>query len=89
MPVAKPKAAAPALMTRQVTMMGCSIRLAGAGRREPIRVPSSVAARRHGKDMYMAHPGLRQARPTETAATAPAWQLLQPVDCCIADVKMQ
>ena len=52
-------------------------------------MPSSVAARRQGKDMYMAHPGLRQARPTETAATAPAGQLLQPVDCFTAAVKMQ
>ena len=71
MPVANPKMAAAALMTKQVTMMGWRIRLAGGGRRLPIRVPSSVAANRQGKDIYMAQPGLKQARATATAATTP------------------
>ena len=72
MPDAAPKTAAPALIARQVTMMGCRIRLAGEGRRLPIKVPPIVEASRQGKDMYIAQPGLNQANTTDNAATAPA-----------------
>ena len=58
MPDAAPKTTAPALIARQVTMMGCRIRLAGEGSKLPIRVPPMVEANRQGKDMYMAQPGL-------------------------------
>lgn len=79
--MADPNTAAVALMTKQVTMMGWRIRLAGAGRREPIRVPSRVAANRQGKVMYMAQPGLTDARPTAAAAMTPALEKNKQLGC--------
>lgn len=43
-----------------------------AGRRDPSKVPSRVAASKQGKDMYMAQPGLNIANATETTPTTPA-----------------